>query len=51
MDLQAVSGLEKKKEDASLVNYKYRAQDENGKVVSGTMQATDELDLHARLKQ
>ena len=34
-----------------MVNYKYRAQDENGKVVSGTMQATDELDLHARLKQ
>lgn len=34
-----------------MVNYKYRAQDENGKVISGTMQATDELDLHERLKQ
>lgn len=34
-----------------MVTYKYRAQDENGKMISGTMQATDELDLHARLKQ
>lgn len=34
-----------------MVTYKYRAQDENGKTISGTMQATDELDLHERLKQ
>ena len=34
-----------------MVNYKYRAQDENGKMITGTMQATDELDLHERLKQ
>ena len=34
-----------------MVTYKYRAQDENGKAISGTMQATDELDLHERLKQ
>ena len=34
-----------------MATYKYRAQDENGKMISGTMQATDELDLHARLKQ
>ncbi len=34
-----------------MITYKYRAQDENGKMISGTMQATDELDLHARLKQ
>lgn len=33
-----------------MVNYRYRAQDENGKMISGTMQATDELDLHERLK-
>ena len=34
-----------------MITYKYRAQDENGKTISGTMQATDELDLHERLKQ
>lgn len=34
-----------------MVTYKYRAQDENGKMISGTMQAADELDLHERLKQ
>ena len=34
-----------------MVTYKYRAQDENGKMIFGTMQATDELDLPARLKQ
>ncbi len=34
-----------------MITYKYRAQDENGKAISGTMQATDELDLHERLKQ
>ena len=34
-----------------MVNYKYRAQDENGKIVNGTMQANDEFDLHDRLKQ
>ena len=34
-----------------MVTYKYRAQDENGKMISGTMQAADERDLHERLKQ
>lgn len=34
-----------------MVYYKYRAQDENGKIVNGTMQANDEFDLHERLKQ
>ena len=34
-----------------MVTYKYRAQDENGKAISGTMQATDELDLHERLNR
>lgn len=34
-----------------MVYYKYKAQDENGKIVSGTMQANDEFDLHERLKQ
>jgi type IV pilus assembly protein PilC len=31
--------------------YKYRAQDENGKMVSGSMQAGDEIELHERLKE
>ncbi len=31
--------------------YKYNAKDKAGKTVSGTMQAADEFDLHARLKQ
>lgn len=31
--------------------YKYSAKDGAGKTVSGTMQAADEIDLHARLKQ
>ncbi len=30
--------------------FKYRAKDENGKTVSGVMQAADELDLHNKLK-
>lgn len=30
--------------------FKYKAQDENGKVVSGTMQANTEADLHEKLK-
>lgn len=30
--------------------FKYSAKDEAGKTVSGTMQANDEVDLHARLK-
>jgi type IV pilus assembly protein PilC len=30
--------------------YKYKAKDENGKTVSGTVQANDEFDLHDRLK-
>ena len=34
-----------------MVYYKYKAQDENGKIVSGTMQANDEFELHERLKQ
>lgn len=34
-----------------MIYYKYRAQDENGKIISGTMQAQDELDLHEKLKQ
>lgn len=31
-------------------NYKYKAKDENGKIISGIMQANDERDLHNRLK-
>lgn len=31
--------------------YRYKAKDENGKMVTGTMQAIDEIDLHAKLKQ
>jgi len=34
-----------------LIYYKYRAQDEAGKTITGVMQAQDELDLHERLKQ
>ncbi|MGN0151310.1 MAG: type II secretion system F family protein [Wujia sp.] len=34
-----------------MVVYKYKAQDEQGRQVSGTMQAQDEQDLHDRLKQ
>lgn len=30
--------------------YKYKAKDESGKTVSGTIQATDEFDLHNKLK-
>lgn len=33
-----------------MVSYKYKAQDENGKVFSGVMQAQDEIDLHEKLK-
>ncbi len=33
-----------------MVLYKYRAQDENGKTISGSLQAQDELDLHEKLK-
>lgn len=32
------------------VNYRYRAQNSDGKVVSGQMRATDESDLHGKLK-
>lgn len=32
-------------------HYKYKAKDENGKTVSGVMQAMDEIDLHNRLKR
>ena len=31
--------------------YRYKAKDENGKTVSGIMQAMDEIDLHKRLKK
>jgi type IV pilus assembly protein PilC len=31
--------------------YSYKAQDENGKMVSGTLQANDEVELHKKLKQ
>jgi type IV pilus assembly protein PilC len=34
-----------------MINYKYKAQDENGKVVSGMLQANDEVELHEKLKQ
>ncbi len=34
-----------------MVYYKYKAQDANGKMINGTMQANDEIDLHERLKQ
>lgn len=30
--------------------YKYKAQDEKGKIISGTLQANDEQDLHSKLK-
>lgn len=33
-----------------MVYYKYRAQDENGKKISGILPARDELDLHEKLK-
>lgn len=33
-----------------MANYKYRAQTAEGKIVSGTMNAVDEQDLHNRLK-
>ena len=31
--------------------FKYKAKDENGKTISGIMQAADELDLHNKLKE
>ena len=31
--------------------YKYKAKDENGKIVNGIMQAMDEVDLHKKLKK
>ncbi|MBQ9608256.1 MAG: type II secretion system F family protein [Lachnospiraceae bacterium] len=34
-----------------MVRYKYKAQDEEGKTVSGVMQANDEYELHDKLKQ
>lgn len=34
-----------------MIYYKYRAQDEEGKTITGVMQAQDEFDLHERLKQ
>ncbi|MBQ7707468.1 MAG: type II secretion system F family protein, partial [Lachnospiraceae bacterium] len=34
-----------------MVRYKYKAQDEEGKIVSGVIQANDEFDLHDKLKQ
>lgn len=38
------------KEGKHVVYYKYRAQDENGKKISGILPARDELDLHEKLK-
>ena len=32
-------------------HYKYKAKDENGKTITGVMQALDEIDLHNRLKK
>jgi type IV pilus assembly protein PilC len=34
-----------------MVNYRYKAQDEKGRIVSGTLQANDEVELHEKLKQ
>ena len=31
--------------------YKYKAKDETGKAITGVLQATDEADLHTRLRQ
>ena len=31
--------------------YRYKAKDENGKAVSGVIQAVDEVDLHNKLRQ
>ena len=31
-------------------NYKYKAQDPDGKIVVGTIMAGDEQDIHERLK-
>ena len=33
-----------------MASFKYRAQTADGKIVSGTMSAVDEQDLHNRLK-
>lgn len=33
-----------------MVYYKYRAQDKDGKTITGTLSARDELDLHEKLK-
>ncbi|MDO5155037.1 MAG: type II secretion system F family protein [Eubacteriales bacterium] len=33
-----------------MVQYKYKAKDSTGKIVSGTISANDEVDLHERLK-
>ena len=33
-----------------MVVYRYKAQDEQGKIIRGTMKANDEIDLHEKLK-
>lgn len=33
-----------------MIYYKYRAQDENGRIITGTLPARDEVDLHEKLK-
>lgn len=34
-----------------MITYQYKGQGEDGKIISGTMQATDEIELHERLKR
>lgn len=34
-----------------MVTFQYKGQGEDGKIITGTMQATDELELHERLKR
>lgn len=33
-----------------MINYKYRAQDETGRILTGVLAANDEIDLHEKLK-
>ena len=33
-----------------MIYYKFRAQDKNGKMITGTLPARDELELHEKLK-
>jgi type IV pilus assembly protein PilC len=34
-----------------VTRYKYKAQDEQGKIITGVLQANDEIELHEKLKQ